>query len=57
MNHEEWTARRTATTVRADGHDLEVAYHEDACRWVVEDRAGEELRTFRSETHTTAGDE
>ena len=57
MNHEEWTARRTATTVQADGHDLEVAHDEDAYHWVAEDRTGEELRTFRSETHTTAGDE
>ena len=55
MNHEEWTARRTATTVRADGHDLEVAHDEDAYHWVAEDRTGEELRTFRSETHTTDG--
>ena len=37
--------------------DLGVAYHEDAYHWVVEDRTGEELRTFRSETHTTAGGE
>ena len=57
MNHEEWTARQTATTVRVDGHDREVAHEEDACHWVVQDRTGEELRTFRSETHTTAGGE
>ena len=37
--------------------DLGVAYYEDAHHCVVEDRAGEELRTFRSETHTTAGSE
>ena len=40
--------------------DREVAYHEDAYHWVVEDRTGwyrEELRTFRSETHTTEGGE
>ena len=37
--------------------DREVAHDGDAYHWVVEGRAGEELRTFRSETHTTAGGE
>ena len=40
--------------------DREVVYHEDAYRWIVENRTGwyrEELRTLRSETHTTEGDE
>ena len=28
MNHEEWSAEQTTTTLSVDGHDLEVAYYE-----------------------------
>jgi pimeloyl-ACP methyl ester carboxylesterase len=28
MNHREWTDRQAETTVRADGHDLNVAYYD-----------------------------
>ncbi|SER79000.1 alpha/beta fold hydrolase [Natrinema salaciae] len=29
VDHETWSERQSATTVAVDGHDLEVAYHED----------------------------
>ena len=60
MNHEEWTGRQTATTVRVDGHDLGVAHYEDAYHWVVEDRTEgyrEELAAFLTERDTKVGGE
>ena len=41
MNHEEWTAAQSETTVSVDGHELSVAYYEGG-----PDGAGEDAATL-----------